>query len=565
MMKKRYFYGYAVIITAIVVIAIFSIGVTSCSGPEGPMGPEGPQGPAGSTGSGQDGSDGSDGSDGQDGRPATPVVVYTVTFDSNGGSAIDTEKLIKNGKVTKPEHPARPFTPEQILVEGAGLYRTGAGSGWIFNGWFMDGELYDFDKAVTTDITLTAQWAMPGKISTGSDGINTVPGNTDFFDKALAFVVDNPADYCLVINQDYTAQTTKTATAVGITLTIVGIGSERTITSGASNGTLFDINNGAQLYLDNNVTLKCNGAATRPLINVTNGTLNMNDGSKIAGYTGAAADGMIFVNGTTARFVMTGGEISGNQNGAGIVRITAGATFIMNDGSIKGNTMNAFGCIYLDSPSITSLSYFTMNGGTITGNTGTNPTAGTGGVYLSRNCQFTMNDGSITNNTANATTGANGRNGAGGVYVDNYPGGGGVIRINLYGGSITGNISPMGDVYTSHFHGSNLMISRNATIGTLTCVNMTNNTPLVNVSTGTAWTGSVQVFNLYSDNPNFTSVANAFIDKPIMIFSGITPTSADIDKFKKFNFLNSNLVEQDISIQGKGIVKSGAKIGYMTP
>jgi hypothetical protein len=570
MMKKRYFYGFAAIVTAIVVIAIIGIGVTSCSGPEGPMGPEGPQGPAGSTGSGQDGSDGQDG---QDGRPATPVVVYTITFDSNEGSAIDPEKLMRGGKVTKPEHPTREFTHEQIFVEGAGLYRTGAGSGWIFLGWFLNGEPYDFNASVTTDITLTAQWAMPGKISTDSDGIDAVPTNADFFDKALAFVVDNPASYYLVINQDYTSDSAKSATATGIALTIIGIGSERTITANPINGVLFNINNGAQLYLENNITLKGRATSTNSsLISITDGTLNMNDGSKITGYTtGNNEAGMIYVSGTTASFVMNGGEISGNQstntgtNGSGIVKIYGGATFTMNDGTIKGNTVasSMAACIYVQGSS-NIISYFIMNGGTITGNTNTNANCGTGGVYINNSSIFRIEDGSITNNTANATTGANNRNGAGGVYIHNYSG---QISVLLYGGSITGNISPMGDIYYNTTANRTFNLYRNATIGTMTVLSYTD-LPLVTVSKNVnySWTGSVQVLNLYLDNTNFTTVANAFIDKQIIrAIGGNELTSADIDKVKKFNFLNSNLVEQDISLQGKGIVKSGAKIGYMTP
>jgi hypothetical protein len=421
---------------------------------------------------------------------------------------------------------------------------------------------------------------MPGKISTDSDGIDAAPASVDFFDKALAFVVDNPANYYLVINQDYTAQTEKTAMATGITLTIVGIGSERTITSNTGNGRIFNINNGAQLYLENNVTLKGKVTnSTQPFISITDGTLNMNDGSKITGYTGNNANGMIYVDGPTSSFNMNGGEISGNRSdlttgATGIVRLIRSGIFTMNDGTIKGNTVAASeaACIYIDSSSEAGRSFFIMYGGTITGNTNTNANYGTGGVYVGRFSTFTMHGGSITNNTANATTGASNRNGAGGVYIHATTSGwnGGFY---MFGGSITGNISPMGDVYNAGVYAdttaanSNLHLRGNATIGTLTSINRTNG-PLISVFAAdynNPWTGSVQVLNLYFDNTNFTSVANAFIDKQIIFAYRGVISLAEIDKFKKFNFLNSNLVEQDISLQGKGIVKSGAKIGYMTP
>jgi hypothetical protein len=288
----------------------------------------------------------------------------------------------------------------------------------------------------------------------------------------------------------------------------------------------------------------------------------MNNGSKITGYTGTSSTGLIYVNSSTSSFVMNGGEISGNQHNAGIVRIASGATFTMNDGTIKGNTVSLNACIVVDSDS-----FFVMYGGTITGNTNTNANCGTGGVFVAQKGNFSMHGGSITNNTANATTGANNRNGAGGVYIHGNASGVGFFY--MYGGSVTGNISPMGDVYNAAlFFGGVNLLAGNATVGTLTSINANATAALVALilSGNDTWTGSVQVLNLYSDNTNFTSVANAFIDRPIIRISGSgTLTSADIDKFKKFNFLNSNLVEQDISLQGKGIVKSGAKIGYMTP
>jgi hypothetical protein len=563
MMKKKNFYGFAAIITAIMVIAIIGIGVTSCSGPEGPMGPEGPQGPAGSTGSGQDGSDGQDGADG---RPATPVVVYTITYDSNGGNAIDPEKLMRGGKAIKPEHPSKEFTQEQIFTEGAGLYRTGAGSGWIFLGWFLNGELYDFDASVTADITLTAQWSMPGKISTGSPGIDAVPANADFFDKALTFVIGNPANYYLVIDQDYTAASAKTATATGITLTIVGIGSERTITANQTDGALFNINNTAVLNLGNNITLKGRtGTSTQPLIYITNGTLNMNDGSKITGYTtGANGIAAISVYGTSSRFNMDGGEISGNRSnyasgtGDAIVKIDRGR-FTMNGGTITGNTVASnSGCI-LVGENTTNNAYFTMNGGTITGNTNTNTTVGTGGVYVTRYGNFTMTGGSITNNTATASvTNRDTKKGAGGVFIEDMN-----VSFLISGGNITGNTSPMGDVTFFPNRDFTVQLSGSAAIGTFT-IGSHNNNNIGILQVGNGWTGTVEALNLYSENTNFATIATTFVDvsrKIIGPVSGYTLVPADIDKFKKFNFMNSNLVVQDISIQGRGINKSGTFIG----
>jgi hypothetical protein len=538
MIKKSKLFGLAVVITAIVVIAIVGIGVTSCSGPEGPIGPEGPQGPAGS--SGADGSDGSDGQSGSDGRPATPVVVYNITFDSGeDGSAVDPQSVMKDDKAHRPENTFRPFTHEQIFAEGAGLYRTGAGNGWILTGWFMeDGSQYDFDKAVNADVHLTARWAMPGKISTGSDGIDAAPTDANFFDKALDYVIKEPSGYFLVLDDDYTAQTVKTAMAVGISLTIVGLGSERTITSGTTNGTLFTINNGAQLYLEDNITLK--GKVTNsanPLLNITNGILTMNDGSKITGYTTTTNSGVINLNSTTAQFVMNGGEISGNQstnttNVAAIVKIEGGSAFTMNDGTITENTVAGGGCINLLSG--TTEGYLIMNGGTITGNTNTG-TGAPGGVLM----------GTTKN-----------------------------IALRMYGGRITGNTGSMGDVYKSAVnditnYSSICFYAGDAVIGTLTTTyhngttnGTVNDSNPVQIKIAGNWTGLVQNLNLFYNQAAFSSIYQYYRDKYLVYrYGSYTVTSANIDNFKQVNFMRSDFQTQNIASTAYVLVRSGADIG----
>ena len=75
-------------------------------------------------------------------KPTYPTTkYYTVTFDSNGGSAI-TSQTIKNGKTaTMPQDPTK--------------------SGYTFLGWFIDedfNELYRFTTPITKDIIVYAKW-----------------------------------------------------------------------------------------------------------------------------------------------------------------------------------------------------------------------------------------------------------------------------------------------------------------------------------------------------------------------------------------------------------------------
>ena len=66
----------------------------------------------------------------------TPV--YTVTFDSDGGSAVASQSVVSGGIATEPTAPTKP--------------------GYAFSGWTLSGSAYNFSTAVTGNITLTATW-----------------------------------------------------------------------------------------------------------------------------------------------------------------------------------------------------------------------------------------------------------------------------------------------------------------------------------------------------------------------------------------------------------------------
>ena len=65
-------------------------------------------------------------------------VNYTVSFNSNGGSEVAPQIVIKNGKAVEPAAPEK--------------------EGYDFAGWQLNGAAYDFDSAVSGNIELTAAW-----------------------------------------------------------------------------------------------------------------------------------------------------------------------------------------------------------------------------------------------------------------------------------------------------------------------------------------------------------------------------------------------------------------------
>lgn len=62
----------------------------------------------------------------------------SVTFDSNGGSPVDSQVIDQGGKAKKPDNPTK--------------------EGYTFAGWTQNGQAFDFNTAINKSIALTASW-----------------------------------------------------------------------------------------------------------------------------------------------------------------------------------------------------------------------------------------------------------------------------------------------------------------------------------------------------------------------------------------------------------------------
>ena len=94
--------------------------------------------------------------------PCTSTV-YTVTFDSNGGSEVTVQKIVDGQTATDPAKPMK--------------------QGNKFAGWCRDeglAEAYDFTSAVTGNITLYAKWETPEAISYINANGETVDNFTNY-------------------------------------------------------------------------------------------------------------------------------------------------------------------------------------------------------------------------------------------------------------------------------------------------------------------------------------------------------------------------------------------------
>ncbi|MCL2008749.1 MAG: hypothetical protein FWG77_11770, partial [Treponema sp.] len=264
--------------------------------------------------------------------------VFTVTFNSNGGTAVSPiTGIVSGATISAPSAPTR-TTPL------AGLY-TGTLSTLPapdFVEWRAPGANAEFvfaDNPITADITLTAQWESNDRIT--SVTVNNVAA-------AVTHVRSDPDEYTLLLDSATSINTAQqNFDTANMKLTIIGIGAERTIQL-ITNRTLFNLSAaGTSLTLGNNITLQGQSTAgSGALIIVTNGSLTMLSGSKIIGHNGRQTGfhiGGIDLNGSSASFTMEGGEITGIHGGAGAgstggVHVRGGATFTMKGGTIRENS-----------------------------------------------------------------------------------------------------------------------------------------------------------------------------------------------------------------------------------
>lgn len=94
-----------------------------------------------------------------------PVTTFTVSFRTNGGTAVEQQTITEGGTVEKPMDPTR--------------------DGYTFTGWLLDGQPYDFTTPITGNIVLDAAWEQNTPIDELAGVTATVDGKpVEGFDPA---------------------------------------------------------------------------------------------------------------------------------------------------------------------------------------------------------------------------------------------------------------------------------------------------------------------------------------------------------------------------------------------
>lgn len=79
-------------------------------------------------------------------------IVFTVIFDSAGGTKVEVATVKSGEKIPEPPEPKRSNTKQQ----------------YVFKGWYIGDSKWDFKNGIVTgDITLTAKWELTGDFTVG--------------------------------------------------------------------------------------------------------------------------------------------------------------------------------------------------------------------------------------------------------------------------------------------------------------------------------------------------------------------------------------------------------------
>lgn len=78
--------------------------------------------------------------------------LFTVKFESDGGSAVNAATVKSGEKIPEPKSPVKATLEKQ----------------YAFKGWYYQGKKWDFENDVVTEnITLTAKWELTGDFTVG--------------------------------------------------------------------------------------------------------------------------------------------------------------------------------------------------------------------------------------------------------------------------------------------------------------------------------------------------------------------------------------------------------------
>jgi uncharacterized repeat protein (TIGR02543 family) len=345
------------------------------------------------------------------------INTYSVTFDSQGGSAVASQNVNHGGQVTEPTAPTW--------------------TGYTFGGWYEELECinaWDFDTdTVISDVTLYAKW------------MGSVHNTTQVtYYTAIQPALNAAATGDIIeVNDGTYAESITFPNGMLITLKSVNGASSTFITGDNDSATVICVDSLQGTTLEG-FTITHNSGYTGKGITIAVGYLTINNctlaitGSTISGNSTESAfwDGGGIYN-EQGTVIITSSTISGNSsanyaggihNRSGTLTITSSTisgnssaadgggiynehgTVIITGSTISGNSSATYGGGGIYNEDILRYGTLTITGSTISGNTATNSDGG--GIYNG------LGTSTITSSIISSNSAASG----GGIYIyDNLP------------------------------------------------------------------------------------------------------------------------------------------------
>ncbi|GMO23129.1 MAG: hypothetical protein Ta2B_02210 [Termitinemataceae bacterium] len=373
---------------------------------------------------------------------------YTITsYLDDKGNALTADKFSaeEGGKIQVKVELALGFTLEPNLVS----IITDNGESVPFNGDFaphyltfvMPADNVTIHFEVPPEFPPLPNPLPPGMVAaflTGAD--EQVPYQfygtlQEALDTAIGATIEEPA-YIFPLCDIQPTETTRISSGQHIALYTQGAQHNKIIRSSTfTTDSLFEVEAGASLVLGaaagSSLTIDgglSTGVTVDKALITVYGTFTMDNGTVLQNNNRLGDGGGVYVSGGSAVFTMKGGKICNNKTatgngglgvGAGVY-VDDGAKFVMTGGGISGNS-----CVWIGGGVcvMNSSSVFILTGGEISGNTSN---IDGGGIAIEWG-KFSMSGGSVSNNSA-----ANNGGGISAAYS---------AIVEISGGNISGNIA----------------------------------------------------------------------------------------------------------------------------
>lgn len=324
-------------------------------------------------------------------------ITYTVTFNTNGGSAIGPIQVGRGAKVKVP-----PTDPTKTGALAAGAYIGSVTDpdnvDFTFGGWYSDSACttpWDFDTQIWGNTTIYAKWDSPVEsldVSAQDVGSFNAGDPAKLVYRTIQYVnsLDLAAEthYTVVMGGNGTIWGGQfpTLNKENAVVHVLGAGSERRITT-SNNANIFTLGAGT-LALGKNVLLNFNGTGAHnyPLVSIQNtSTFIMEEGSRMDDSN--FKQYLIQITSSGGSFIMNGGSISNNTASTDKTPCApignSWGIFVMNGGVISGNSVtstslaaNFAGGVFVNNWANNATHNFIKNGGEISGNTATRDASG---------------------------------------------------------------------------------------------------------------------------------------------------------------------------------------------